>query len=96
MAASNFKALSNELKTESDITLRIKTPNEVIISKQKFPANKDKASFEIPIPNARLWNLDDPFLYETEITMGDDVVKTYFGMRSITTAAREQAPWTRS
>ena len=75
--------LSNELKTESDITLRIKTPNEVIISKQKFPANKDKASFEIPIPNARLWNLDDPFLYETEITMGDDVVKTYFGMRKI-------------
>jgi hypothetical protein len=42
-----------------------------------------KAVVEIDIPNARLWTLDDPFLYETEITIGDDVVKSYFGMRKI-------------
>ena len=46
------------------------------------------AQFEIPVPNAHLWNLDDPFLYETEVSIADDgtqvdQVSTYFGMRKI-------------
>ena len=46
------------------------------------------AQFEMAIPNARLWNLDDPFLYETEVAIIDDgqetdQVSTYFGMRKI-------------
>ena len=46
------------------------------------------AQFEIAIPNAHLWNLDDPFLYETEVSLADggkemDKVSTYFGMRKI-------------
>ena len=76
-------SLSNELKDASEITFKIKTPNAEIVSKYPLTKNKDKASFDIAIPNARLWNLDDPFLYETEITIGDDVVKSYFGMRKI-------------
>ncbi len=47
-----------------------------------------QTQFEIAIPNARLWNLDDPFLYETEVSLADegkdmDQVSTYFGMRKI-------------
>ena len=75
--------LSDEIKNETEYTVRIKTPNSEIISKQTTAKDKDKIRFEISIPNARLWTLDDPFLYETEITFGDDVVKTYFGMRKI-------------
>ncbi|MFI6095988.1 AbfB domain-containing protein [Lentzea sp. NPDC051213] len=38
----------------------------------------------IPVPNARLWSPDDPFLYDLRVTMaGGDAVTGYFGMRSL-------------
>ncbi len=76
-------SLSNDLPKKGEITFKIKTPNSEIVSTHPLSKNKDKATFDIPIPNARLWNLNDPFLYETEVTLGEDVVKTYFGMRKI-------------
>ena len=75
--------LSDAMKSAAEISFRIKTPDGVIVSKNTVPQNKDRAAFEIAIPNPRLWNLEDPYLYETEVTLGDDVVKTYFGMRKI-------------
>ncbi len=43
--------------------------------------------FEVPIPNAHLWSLEDPFLYEVEAQLrsgvAEDRVSTYFGMRKI-------------
>lgn len=45
------------------------------------------ARFEVPIEEARLWSLDDPFLYEVDVALvsGEavDEVSTYFGMRTI-------------
>ena len=75
--------LSDEMKAAAEISFRIKTPDGVIVSKNTIEQNKDRASFTIGIPKARLWNLDDPYLYETEISFGEDLVKTYFGMRKI-------------
>ncbi|MEV6488077.1 AbfB domain-containing protein [Actinoplanes sp. NPDC051633] len=41
-------------------------------------------SFRVPVPNARLWSPDDPFLYTLRVTMaGGDAVGGYFGMRSL-------------
>jgi hypothetical protein len=42
-------------------------------------------SIRIPVPNARLWSPDDPFLYDLRVTMlsGGDTVTGYFGMRSL-------------
>ncbi len=41
----------------------------------------------IPVPNARLWSPDDPFLYDLRVSLtgigGGDAVTGYFGMRSI-------------
>lgn len=38
----------------------------------------------VPVPNARLWSPDDPFLYELRVTLSSgDTVTGYFGMRSI-------------
>jgi beta-galactosidase/beta-glucuronidase len=37
----------------------------------------------LDIPNARLWSPDDPFLYDLDVSVGRDRVKSYFGMRSI-------------
>ncbi len=45
--------------------------------------------FYIPIPNPRLWSPKDPFLYDLKLELRNkrgqvvDVVKSYFGMRSI-------------
>ena len=75
--------LSAEMKAASEINFRIKTPDGIIVFKNTFPPNKDKAGFVIDIPKMRLWNLEDPYLYETEISFKDDMVKTYFGMRKI-------------
>ncbi len=75
--------LSDAIKTDQEITFRIKTPGSEIISTHTITANKDKEIVEIAIPSPRLWTLEDPYLYETSITFQDDVVKSYFGMRKI-------------
>lgn len=54
----------------------------------KIKKGAQTANLEIPIPNAHLWNLEDPFLYETEVSLiedGKDLddVSSYFGMRKI-------------
>ena len=36
----------------------------------------------LSIPHARLWSPEDPFLYDLEVRVGDDVVRSYAGMRS--------------
>ncbi|TQM79331.1 glycosyl hydrolase family 2 [Saccharothrix saharensis] len=41
------------------------------------------AHLRVPVPNARLWSPDDPFLYDLRVTLGSDVVTGYFGMRSL-------------
>jgi hypothetical protein len=47
--------------------------------------------FSVPVPNARRWSPDDPFLYNLRITLRDaagatvDRTMHYFGMREITT-----------
>ena len=37
---------------------------------------------EIPMKGCRLWSPEEPFLYEVELDIGTDTVKTRFGMRS--------------
>jgi hypothetical protein len=40
----------------------------------------------IPVPNPKTWSPDSPFLYNLRVTLGDDSVTSYFGMRSIEVA----------
>lgn len=35
----------------------------------------------IPMVDYHMWSPDDPFLYDLEITAGEDTVRSYFGMR---------------
>ncbi|WP_322354510.1 glycoside hydrolase family 2 protein [Paratractidigestivibacter sp.] len=37
----------------------------------------------VRIPQPRLWSPADPHLYDVELTLGDDVVRSYFGMREV-------------
>ncbi|SMC78358.1 glycoside hydrolase family 2 [Lentzea albidocapillata] len=43
------------------------------------PAN---TKLTLPVPNPHLWTPDDPYLYQLDVTLGKDKVKSYFGMRS--------------
>ncbi|MDX2024122.1 MAG: glycoside hydrolase family 2 TIM barrel-domain containing protein [Deltaproteobacteria bacterium] len=52
------------------------------------PVGAKEASLVLDVPNPRLWTLEDPHLYTCEVTSAPegrtaDVVKTYFGMRTI-------------
>ncbi len=54
---------------------------------QAIPAGATEAQFDVPIPREHLWSLDDPFLYEVEVSLAgngaEDRVRSYFGMRKI-------------
>lgn len=41
------------------------------------------AQFSMQIPDAKLWSLEEPNLYDLKVTAGDDTVTSYFGMRSV-------------
>ncbi len=78
--------LSASAGADAGLRLRFKTGDLPEVSHAVAEGAKE-VRFEIPIPNARLWSLDDPFLYEVEaaLRVGDqeDRVDTYFGMRKI-------------
>ncbi|MBO4709948.1 MAG: glycoside hydrolase family 2 [Kiritimatiellae bacterium] len=40
---------------------------------------------DIRLDEPHLWTLDDPYLYDAKLTLGDDEVKSYFGFREIGT-----------
>jgi hypothetical protein len=85
--------LSNSVDKDMDINIRIKAiPNDIFINEKVLKNNK-KVVVNIPIPNPKLWSLDDPYLYETEVRIGDDMVKSYFGMRKISVVNLPNTPY---
>ena len=75
--------LPEEASSDQKLSLSVKTSGVPLSHEIAIPKGKDKISFTLPIPQPRLWTLEDPYLYEAEIKLNDDVVKTYFGMRKI-------------
>lgn len=70
---------------DEDLPLTVEVKNAVIPLPDNvvIPKGKYKHTFDIPIPSPKLWDLDNPYLYEVEATLGDDQVHSYFGMRKI-------------
>ena len=59
-----------------------------VVGRVTGPANQELA---LPVPHAKLWSPDSPFLYDLRVTLLDrnrkvDQVGSYFGMREIGTA----------
>ena len=48
-------------------------------------ANADR-DIVIPINDFQSWSPDNPYLYDLEVRLGDDVVRSYFGMRKYSVA----------
>ncbi|MCB0689097.1 MAG: glycoside hydrolase family 2 [Saprospiraceae bacterium] len=72
----------------SDIPLNLQITNAVppIQTSKIITTGQHKITFNISIPNARLWDLSDPFLYDVSAKLGEDEIQTYFGMRKISVA----------
>ncbi|MBC2839539.1 glycoside hydrolase family 2 protein [Robiginitalea sp. SC105] len=70
----------------TEVALVIATPQGPLQATITIPAGESRQSLRIDMPDARLWTLDDPYLYEVAATLGDDRVGTYFGMRKISVA----------
>ena len=82
----NVKAYLDKYATkELSLNIKIKTKNGSIEKNTTFKPGQAKRSFDIDIPEMRLWTLDDPYLYEVEIKLDNDFVESYFGMRKIST-----------
>ncbi len=75
--------LAQAADQELDLSLAIAGLDNPIQEEVKVPAGKTKVQFSVNIPDARLWSLDDPFLYEVQAKLEDDEVHSYFGMRKI-------------
>ena len=52
----------------------------------KFEKGTAVARTTVKLPQPHLWTLDDPYLYEVEVSVGNDHVSTYFGLRDISVA----------
>jgi hypothetical protein len=73
--------------TASAVKFSLKGKNNQLGFEGEIPANSKTANFTIPITDMKLWNLENPFLYEVTASVTDgnssDEVSTYFGMRKI-------------
>ncbi len=76
--------LKRPAEKDLDLTVDIAEGSQTS-KRQIFPKGTTEYSFIMPISNTHLWTLEDPFLYFAKIKLGDDEVKSYFGMRKIST-----------
>ncbi|HTL55140.1 MAG TPA: glycoside hydrolase family 2 TIM barrel-domain containing protein [Candidatus Limnocylindrales bacterium] len=79
-------SLSNPSSQNTPLKLQFKT-GEVPDAVQSIPANATETQFDLTIPRAHLWSLEDPFLYEVDVSLQagnrEDRVASYFGMRKV-------------
>ncbi|MFM8361492.1 MAG: glycoside hydrolase family 2 protein, partial [Haliscomenobacter sp.] len=67
------------------VQAEIKTPGGPLKTSFTYPKGARMASARIRLPEQRLWTLEDPYLYDMSVQVGEDRVDTYFGMRKIST-----------
>lgn len=75
--------LNEYVHAEHALSILLHKPNGDTLVKTIMNKGMNKTSVQIPISNARLWNLEDPYLYFLQAVAEDDTVTTYFGMRTI-------------
>ena len=81
--------LSEPAKEDTEFTLQFRNGDraESKVSRS-IAARSQELKFSLPMPQARLWSLEDPFLYEVQAAVRTgqapaDTVATYFGMRKV-------------
>ena len=75
-ASVKIRVIANEYAGQS-VTIKVLDQGTVIASAETN-ANHHAV---IPMGTFKSWSPENPFLYDLEIQMGEDVVRSYFGMR---------------
>lgn len=65
------------------VSVEILDGKHVVASKEVLSEEKE-VSFEVEIPDAKLWNCDTPNLYVCRAAFGEDVAEENFGIRLLT------------
>jgi hypothetical protein len=76
-------SLSQTSHKVREVQIAIQTPNGQINEKLLVNAGHNKGFVDISLPNPKLWELEDPYLYPVTLRHENDAVNTYFGMRKI-------------
>ena len=80
-------------KSASNICIRVYEPTKNYHAEDRpqglpvLEVATDKFSLSLKIPDAKLWNPGNPWIYPVEIEFGDDLVQSYFAVRRFTTGA---------
>ncbi|GID97762.1 LamG-like jellyroll fold domain-containing protein [Amorphoplanes digitatis] len=87
LAASDLKIKVNAVGGEGLTVRAVARGNGRVAGRVTGAANAD---LRLPVPDAKLWSPDSPFLYDLEVTLlrggkAVDTVRSYFGMREIGT-----------
>lgn len=79
--------LDKPLTEDKDIKLNFIGENgNYSIGETVAKSGEKEASFVVEVTQPKLWSLEDPYLYDVELVLGEDqqdIVSTYFGMRKI-------------
>ncbi|HON47355.1 MAG: glycoside hydrolase family 2 TIM barrel-domain containing protein [Kiritimatiellae bacterium] len=79
--------LSAPAPTAARFTLAFKAGDRAAPAVAEIPQGQQAFELDVPLADARLWSLEDPYLYEVTATLAcggqTDTVATYFGMRKI-------------
>lgn len=72
------------------VNVKVKDGSKVVST----ASGKPNAEFTVPVPNAKLWSPDSPFLYDLDITLEKDgkkvdAVSSYAGMRKISVGEQD-------
>lgn len=75
--------LVDDAQVDQTVTVSVETESGPLNKTITIPQGSYSGSVSIDIPNQHLWSLDNPYLYDATAQLGNDVVKSYFGMRKI-------------
>ncbi|MBQ2624170.1 MAG: glycoside hydrolase family 2 [Kiritimatiellae bacterium] len=70
-------------KAPLDVTIAFKPEDGGAKGVVSFGVGEMYKELDIPIKDVKVWDLDNPYLYEVTVKAGDDEVSTYFGFREI-------------
>lgn len=69
-----------------DVKVRVLSGGKVLAEKSGAAGGE----IVLPVADAHLWSPEDPFLYDLDVSAGEDSVKSYFGMRKVEVAKDEK------
>ncbi len=75
--------LPNPAKQDTEVIITVKGDNLNQGKTFSFKKDQTKARTVVKIPDPKLWTLNNPFLYEVSVSIGNDQLNSYFGMRKI-------------